>query len=225
MKRIFLATGVLGMGIFALAAAGCSTGGTDDESPLPGTEETGPTVTTPQVVTPPNPNSARPTTTTIDINSRAAATTTTTIRTRTTTYVVQRGDNLGSIALQFPGVSVDDIVRANNLANANEIFAEQELTIPLPTEIPATTQTTAATTDTNTGGGGSSAANEDESGDASEGGRARTSASTYTVQSGDNLGSIALQFPGVTVDDIVRANNLANANEIQIGQELTNPAP
>ena len=45
---------------------------------------------------------------------------------------------------------------------------------------------------------------------------------TYEVQSGDTLGVIAENF-GVTVDAIVSANNLADANSIFVGQILTIP--
>ena len=46
---------------------------------------------------------------------------------------------------------------------------------------------------------------------------------TYTVVSGDTLGAIASRF-GTTVDAIVAANGLRNANSIAIGQVLTIPA-
>ncbi|SDM80707.1 N-acetylmuramoyl-L-alanine amidase, partial [Sediminibacillus halophilus] len=42
---------------------------------------------------------------------------------------------------------------------------------------------------------------------------------TYTVQSGDNLSSIAVKF-GVTVAQIQEWNNISNPNAIQIGQVL-----
>lgn len=45
---------------------------------------------------------------------------------------------------------------------------------------------------------------------------------TYTVKTGDTLSGIADLF-GVTVDDIVRSNNIADANSLQIGQALTIP--
>lgn len=45
---------------------------------------------------------------------------------------------------------------------------------------------------------------------------------TYTVKSGDTLSGIADLF-GVTVDDIVRSNNVADANSLQVGQTLTIP--
>ena len=46
----------------------------------------------------------------------------------------------------------------------------------------------------------------------------------YTVESGDTLGAIAVQF-GVTVDAIVQANDLTDANQIAIGQTLEIPSP
>jgi LysM repeat protein len=45
---------------------------------------------------------------------------------------------------------------------------------------------------------------------------------TYTVKAGDTLSGIADLF-GVTVDDIVRANNIADPNSLALGQVLTIP--
>lgn len=47
------------------------------------------------------------------------------------TYKIQPGDSLSSIAQKF-GITVDDIVKANNIENPNEIFAGQEIIIPPP---------------------------------------------------------------------------------------------
>lgn len=44
-------------------------------------------------------------------------------------YVVQSGDTLNVIAMRF-GVSVDELIRANNLENPNMLAAGQELVIP-----------------------------------------------------------------------------------------------
>jgi LysM repeat protein len=52
----------------------------------------------------------------------------------------------------------------------------------------------------------------------------RTSAVRYTVQMGDTLTSIASRY-NVTVQDIMRANNLYSADFIQQGQFLIIPAP
>ena len=46
---------------------------------------------------------------------------------------------------------------------------------------------------------------------------------TYVVKAGDNLTSIALLYD-VSVESIVRANNLRNANTISVGQELIIPS-
>ncbi|MCY8306870.1 LysM peptidoglycan-binding domain-containing protein, partial [Bacillus spizizenii] len=42
---------------------------------------------------------------------------------------------------------------------------------------------------------------------------------TYTVKSGDNLGSIAQRF-GMTLSEIQSLNNISNPDKIQVGQVL-----
>lgn len=51
-----------------------------------------------------------------------------------------------------------------------------------------------------------------------------TPAGLYTVKSGDTLGALAERF-GVSVDDIVAANNLTDPNSLQAGQVLLIPSP
>lgn len=46
----------------------------------------------------------------------------------------------------------------------------------------------------------------------------------HEVKSGDTLFDIALKY-GVTVDAIVKANNLSDANQLSIGQKLIIPPP
>lgn len=56
-----------------------------------------------------------------------------------TTYTVQPGDTLFSLAVRY-GTTVDAIVQANGLASASQIYAGQQLTIPLgeqPAEQPS----------------------------------------------------------------------------------------
>ena len=50
----------------------------------------------------------------------------------------------------------------------------------------------------------------------------RTTQESYTVQSGDSLGKIALQF-SVSLDDLMGANNLTNPDIISVGQALVIP--
>ena len=52
----------------------------------------------------------------------------------------------------------------------------------------------------------------------------RLSANQYSVQAGDTLGSIAQQY-GVSVDALMQANKITDANSLAIGQALTIPAP
>ena len=46
----------------------------------------------------------------------------------------------------------------------------------------------------------------------------------HVIQSGETLGAIATRY-GVTVDDIVSANDLDNPNVIAEGQEIIIPNP
>ena len=47
-------------------------------------------------------------------------------------------------------------------------------------------------------------------------------AALYTVEQGDTLAKIALQF-GVTVDEILQLNNIVNRNAIAVGDKLKIP--
>ncbi len=111
-----------------------------------------------------------------------------------TSYVVQPGDTLTRIAARH-NVSVEAIVQANRLPNANVIYVGQVLTIPGPSPAPAPAGPGPATP---AGGGG-----------------------TYIVQSGDSLYRLAARF-NVTVDALIAANNLTSTT-LQIGQVLNIP--
>jgi LysM repeat protein len=78
-------------------------------------------------------------------------------------HVVQRGETLSSIAWRY-GTSVNALVQANGLRNANYIYAGQRLTIP--------------------GGGGSSRG----------GGVAPSGGTVHVVQRGETLAGIALRY-------------------------------
>ena len=52
-------------------------------------------------------------------------------------YTIKQGDNLSSIADQF-GVTVDDIVKTNNIEDPNQIYAGQVITITPRRSTPAT---------------------------------------------------------------------------------------
>ncbi len=102
-------------------------------------------------------------------------------------HVVRRGETLSSIAARY-GTTVQSIVSANGLPNANVIYVGQRLTIP-----------------SGTGSGATSVAG-----------------GTYTVRRGDTLASIARRA-GTTINALVQANGLGNANIIYAGQRLVIP--
>jgi LysM repeat protein len=115
------------------------------------------------------------------------------------TYTVQTGDNLFRIAINHD-ISLDDLRLANPEVVGDTIQPGQVLQIPdCNTEAEPDVLPTAEPQITVVGGG-----------------------RVHTVQSGETLGAIARQY-GVTVDDIVQANNLANPNVLAVGQELKIP--
>ncbi len=75
---------------------------------------------------PPPPPSTTTTASTIPASTTTAATTTTTIP---SSYVVQQGDTLTSIAQRFH-ITVTALTKANNITNADKVEAGQTLTIP-----------------------------------------------------------------------------------------------
>lgn len=132
-----------------------------------------------------------------------------------TTYIVQAGDTLFSIARKF-NTTIDGLQQANQIANPNALVVGQRLIIPnasaaqnpitpTPTargptaNAPAPTQKAAATPPP--------ASQQNE---------------TYIVRAGDTLAQIAAQF-GVNLQELMRVNNLTNPNVISVGQRLLIP--
>lgn len=116
-----------------------------------------------------------------------------------TTYVVQRGDTLSTIALKHKS-TVAKIAADNNIVNPNRISIGQKLTIGGTTK-PDATPAPAAPSQPSTSQG-----------------------TTYTVKAGDTLSKIAMQH-GTTVATIAAENNLANPNRLSIGQRLSIGTP
>jgi LysM repeat protein len=159
-------------------------------------------------------------------------------------HIVQWGENLTSIAWKY-GTTISAIVQANNIANQNWVYAGQRLVIPVytPSPAPSGSAYVVRSGDTLTGiaykygvtinalvsanhivnphqiypgqklviPGWYPAPSPVSSGD-----------TYYTVVRGDTLAKIAVRF-GVSIWSIVQANNIANPNVIEVGQQLYIP--
>ncbi|NTW72024.1 MAG: LysM peptidoglycan-binding domain-containing protein [Eubacteriaceae bacterium] len=160
-----------------------------------------------------------------------------------TTYVVQSGDTLWGISRKY-GVTVQQIVTANNITNANLINVGQVLIIPGISSVNPTTgiKYTVRAGDTLWGISRKygvtvqqiASANNITNVSLIHIGQvltiptstsqppAPTSQTQYTVKAGDTLWSIAQRY-GVTVQQIVTLNNIPNANLIYVNQVLLIP--
>jgi LysM repeat protein len=108
------------------------------------------------------------------------------------THVVQQGENLFRIALRY-GVDMNELALANNITDPAQIYAGQVLIIPNLSAPDAEGEIVNPLV--------------------------ATAPVIHVVQRGEYLASIARQY-GVTVEDILAANNIANANLVYAGQEL-----
>ncbi|MBI1276958.1 MAG: LysM peptidoglycan-binding domain-containing protein [Anaerolineaceae bacterium] len=118
------------------------------------------------------------------------------------THVVQAGETLKSIATLY-GLTVDELANRNSITNIDRIFVGQVLNIRASS--PATPSPIPTVESTVTG---------ETSGDAPS--------LIYTVQGGDTLFRIATRY-GLTVNDLVRANNVTDPTVIYLGQQLIIP--
>ncbi|MBA3869365.1 MAG: LysM peptidoglycan-binding domain-containing protein [Anaerolineae bacterium] len=121
------------------------------------------------------------------------------------THVVQAGETLKSIATLY-GLTVEDLASRNNITDVNRIFVGQVLNIQAPapaTPSPSPLPTVVA-----------AAPAQDTS--------PETPSLLYTVKGGDTLFRIATRY-GLTVNDLVRANNVTDPTVIYSGQQLIIP--
>lgn len=113
-------------------------------------------------------------------------------------YIVKKGDNLGSIAKKY-GSSVDDLKEWNNLSDNN--IALGKSLIVAKSEMAVETKAVAGTYKKNLGSS-SKSKNYD-----------------YLVQKGDSLYSISKKYPGVSISDIKKWNNISG-EELKPGMKL-----
>ena len=127
-------------------------------------------------------------------------------------YTVEAGDSLGTIAQQF-GVSGVSIMEANELQDPNSVYVGQSLVIPnyAPPNSLAASEEAAATDST-----GSEQSSEQSTEPASGQGV------SHIVQPGETLYGIAQKY-GVDANVIAEANNIANPNQLRVGQKISIP--
>src|SRR5436305_10830226 len=111
-------------------------------------------------------------------------------------YTVRWGDTLSAIASRF-GTTVRALAEANGLADPNRVLAGRSLSLPGKGATPRTTTSRPATPVT-------------------------PATSVHVVSQGENLTSIAAHA-GTTVQNLMKLNNLKDANHIVLGQHLTVP--
>ena len=152
------------------------------------------------------------------------------------TYVVQSGDTLSGIAGKF-GVTVDNLVSWNNIANKNLINVGQVVTVKEGTSV-----YTVKSGDTLSGIASKFGTTTDAlvslngitnpdlisvgqiikvNGTAkpTTPPKATSSTQTYTVKAGDTLSEIAQRY-GTTTAALAKNNNISNPNLISVGQKL-----
>lgn len=131
--------------------------------------------------------------------------------TATTSYTIQRGDNLWSIAKKF-GVTTSQIRAANHIRSERDLRVGVVITIP---------QNGIASKITNTD---TNYAKTDVSSYIEKSQQKTTPTAgpkTYRIRSGDTLSSIAAKF-GVTIHELRVANNLYS-NNLHIGHSIIIP--
>ncbi len=114
-------------------------------------------------------------------------------------YTVQRGDTLNGIARRY-GLTVRDLVDANDIVNPNLIFPGQKIiipgySIPSPPEPPAPAPPTSPPID---------------------------QFIVHNVVRGDTISAIAKRY-GITVRQLIEANQISDSGHIQVGQQLVIP--
>ncbi|TRX35953.1 LysM peptidoglycan-binding domain-containing protein [Flavobacterium restrictum] len=114
-------------------------------------------------------------------------------------YVVQKGDNLGNIAKKF-GATVQDLKQWNTITTTN--IALGSTLVVAKNEIAITTNNATASTFKKKETGNTPKDNAD-----------------YYVKKGDSLYSISKKYPGVTISDLKKWNDIGE-NELKPGMKL-----
>lgn len=120
-------------------------------------------------------------------------------------YVVQKGDTLGAIALMF-STNTAELMRANRIKSPRSLQIGQELMIPIPPGAAPRQQASAKAVASR--------------GSTARASAARTSNATHhTLRRGETLGHMAIRY-GSSIRDLMRWNGIDDVTKIQAGQRL-----
>ena len=136
-------------------------------------------------------------------------------------YRVQSGDYLGRIATKYR-VSVAQIRKWNNLKD-NNIRVGQKLIIYRGGRAPVSTSSTSKPASSTAKPSGSTASQSKTSTAAKPSTTASGDYTIYTVKSGDNLYSIAKNYPGISAQNIMDFNGI-DGTKIHPGMKLKIPS-
>jgi len=123
------------------------------------------------------------------------------------TYTVERGDSLWSIAKKH-GITVAELAKANNVTSGTALKPGRKLIVPGKPGQPAAAATEAAALPATA----TTTAKPVASGEVVK----------HTVQTGESLGVIARKY-GVSVGELAAANNITDPSKVRAGQQLVVP--
>lgn len=146
-----------------------------------------------------------------------------------TTHVVQPGDTLNNIAQKY-GITIADLLKANNIANPDLIYRGQELTVwtvesvnsdtePDPATLPELDATVPETT---TGTGQMDLSGQPVVPPDYDVRVAPAIQATHVIQPGETLGRIAQKY-GIGWQELAQANGILNVDTVYAGQTLIIP--
>jgi LysM repeat protein len=133
------------------------------------------------------------------------------------TYTVTKGDAPGSIAAKL-GVKLDDLLESNKLTRKSTIHIGDKLAVPGPGEAPAI-KTASVKTESKP-----ESKPEKQEQPAESAPTPANEKRTYVVAKGDTLGTIASKS-GVSLDDLMKWNDLTRTSTIRVDDDLVLYAP
>ncbi|HSO89325.1 MAG TPA: transglycosylase SLT domain-containing protein [Draconibacterium sp.] len=131
-------------------------------------------------------------------------------------YTVKAGDTVGGISKKYK-VRASDLTYWNNIKK-NIIRTGQKLAIYVPETNKVKQEKAVVQKSENSTQPAASA-----TAIAEQNSTAIADYEMYTVKKGDNVGSIAQKFDGVSGDDIIQLNNIKNVRGLSVGQKLKIP--